>query len=284
MSCCRFATAPSAAALSRTAVGPSSRSWRAHSPLLRVANSAVTTHAANPRVAEVSRETKETSVSVRLGLDGTGVADVDTGIPFLDHMLDQIASHGLIDVTAKAKGDTWIDDHHTNEDLGLAFGTCLSDALGDRAGIVRFGQFSAPLDEALVRVVLDLSGRPHLTFRVPMPTERVGSYDTQLVEHFFQSMVNTSGMTLHIHLLEAREGGRVGRARPSDAPLGAPPDGSPPPAPPPRPPPARPPPPPRAKTRTTSSRRPSRRSPGRCGARWRRTLGGEGRSRAARGS
>lgn len=149
----------------------------------------------------MKRVTKETNVSVRINLDGSGIADSSTGIPFLDHMLDQLASHGLFDVHVRATGDIHIDDHHTNEDVALAIGTALLQALGDRRGISRFGDFSAPLDEALVHIALDLSGRPHLGYDLKIPTERVGTYDTQLVEHFFQSLVNTSGMTLHIRQL-----------------------------------------------------------------------------------
>ncbi|KAK1272115.1 Imidazoleglycerol-phosphate dehydratase [Acorus gramineus] len=156
------------------------------------------------RIGEVERVTKETDVKVRLDLDGMGASDCDTGIPFLDHMLDQLASHGLFDVHVKARGDIHIDDHHTNEDVALAIGTALLKALGDRKGINRFGNFSAPLDEAAVNVILDLSGRPHLTYDLCIPTERVGTYDTQLVEHFFQSLVNTSGMTLHIRQLAGK--------------------------------------------------------------------------------
>lgn len=148
--------------------------------------------------------TKETNVLVKINLDGTGVADSSTGIPFLDHMLDQLASHGLLDVHVRAIGDLHIDDHHTNEDVALAIGTALLQALGDRKGINRFGDFSAPLDEALIHVSLDLSGRPYLGYDLQIPTERVGTYDTQLVEHFFQSLVNTSGMTLHIRQLAGR--------------------------------------------------------------------------------
>ncbi|XP_027934744.1 imidazoleglycerol-phosphate dehydratase, chloroplastic-like isoform X2 [Vigna unguiculata] len=150
------------------------------------------------RIGEVKRVTKETNVSVKINLDGSGVADSSSGIPFLDHMLDQLASHGLFDVHVKATGDIHIDDHHTNEDVALAIGTALLQALGDRKGINRFGNFSAPLDEALIHVSLDLSGRPYLGYNLDIPTQRVGTYDTQLVEHFFQSLVNTSGMTLHI--------------------------------------------------------------------------------------
>ncbi|KAK9904664.1 hypothetical protein WJX75_000023 [Coccomyxa subellipsoidea] len=156
------------------------------------------------RSATVKRETKETKVEVSINLDGTGVCSSHSQIPFLDHMLDQLASHGLFNVMVEAEGDTWIDDHHTNEDIALALGGALSKALGDRKGIHRFGDFTAPLDEALVHVVLDLSGRPHLSFDLQIPTERIGNYDTQLVEHFFQSVVNTSGMTLHIRQLAGK--------------------------------------------------------------------------------
>lgn len=156
------------------------------------------------RVATVTRKTKETDVKVTIGLDGTGVCVCDTGIPFLDHMLDQLASHGLFDISISAKGDVHIDDHHTNEDIALALGTALAQALGDRKGIHRFGDFSAPLDEALIHVVLDLSGRPHLSYDLAIPTDRVGRYDTQLVEHFFQSLANNSGMTLHIRQLAGK--------------------------------------------------------------------------------
>jgi len=154
------------------------------------------------RTATIHRKTKETEVEVTISIDGTGKCDSDTGIPFLDHMMDQLASHGLFDVKVHAKGDYEIDDHHTNEDIGLALGQALAQALGNRTGIHRFGDFAAPLDEALIHVVLDLSGRPHLSCGLDIPTERVGTYDTQLVEHFFQSLVNTSGMTLHIRQLE----------------------------------------------------------------------------------
>ncbi|KAI3746480.1 hypothetical protein L6452_08914 [Arctium lappa] len=156
------------------------------------------------RIGSVKRVTNETNVFVELNLDGVGSPDSSTGIPFLDHMLDQLASHGLFDVHVKAVGDTHIDDHHTNEDVALAIGTALLGALGDRKGINRFGDFTAPLDEALVHVTLDLSGRPHLNYDLHIPTERVGTYDTQLVEHFFQSLVNTSGMTLHIRQLAGK--------------------------------------------------------------------------------
>ena len=156
------------------------------------------------RVATVRRSTKETSVEVRLDLDGTGACVANTPVGFLNHMLDQLASHGLFDVYVNAAGDTWIDDHHTVEDVALALGAALSQALGDRKGIHRFGEFSAPLDEALTHVVLDLSGRAHLSCDLVIPAQRIGNFDTELVEHFFSSFANTSGTTLHIRQLAGR--------------------------------------------------------------------------------
>ena len=154
------------------------------------------------RTASVSRTTGETDVQVSLTIDGQGQCTADTGIPFLDHMLHQIASHGLIDLDVQAKGDLEIDDHHTNEDVGITLGMALHQALGDRKGIVRFGHFLAPLDEALVQVCLDFSGRPHLNYGLDIPTQRVGTYDTQLVREFFVAVVNHSQMTLHIRQLD----------------------------------------------------------------------------------
>ena len=154
------------------------------------------------RTATVSRTTGETEVQVTITIDGTGQCDANTGIPFLDHMLHQIASHGLFDLTVQAKGDYEIDDHHTNEDVGITLGMALKQALGDRKGIVRFGHFIAPLDESLVQVSLDFSGRPHLSYGLEIPTERVGTYDTQLVREFFVAIVNHSQMTLHIRQLD----------------------------------------------------------------------------------
>ena len=154
------------------------------------------------RQGEVHRVTGETDVRVRLGLDGSGRCQASTGVPFLDHMLHQISSHGLIDLEINAVGDTHIDDHHTNEDVGIAVGQALSKALGDRKGIHRFGHFVAPLDEALVQVVLDCSGRPHLSYNLSIPTQKIGSYDTELVKEFFVAVVNNSGLTLHIRQLD----------------------------------------------------------------------------------
>ncbi len=154
------------------------------------------------RTAAVSRKTGETNVSVTIGLDGTGQCKVNTGIPFLDHMLHQIASHGLFDLEIEATGDIHIDDHHTNEDVGITLGMALAKALGDRKGIVRFGHFIAPLDESLVQVALDFSGRPHLSYGLQIPTQRVGTYDTQLVREFFVAIINHAQMTLHIRQLD----------------------------------------------------------------------------------
>lgn len=154
------------------------------------------------RTATVKRTTGETDVEVSLNLDGTGSCTAATGIPFLDHMLHQISSHGLIDLEVRATGDIEIDDHHTNEDVGITIGQALTKALGDRKGIVRFGHFFAPLDEALVQVTLDFSGRPHLSYGLEIPTQRVGTYDTQLVREFFVAVVNHSLMTLHIRQLD----------------------------------------------------------------------------------
>jgi imidazoleglycerol-phosphate dehydratase len=154
------------------------------------------------RRATVSRKTGETDVTVSINLDGTGTCLAATGIAFLDHMLHQISSHGLIDLEVQATGDLEIDDHHTNEDVGITLGMALKEALGDRKGIVRFGHFLAPLDEALVQVALDFSGRPHLSYGLEIPTQRVGTYDTQLVREFFVAVVNHSQMTLHIRQLD----------------------------------------------------------------------------------
>jgi imidazoleglycerol-phosphate dehydratase len=157
---------------------------------------------ATARTATVHRKTGETDVQVSLNLDGQGLCRVDTGIPFLDHMLQQLCSHGLLDVEIQATGDRHIDDHHTNEDVGITLGMALAQALGDRKGIVRFGHFLAPLDEALIQVALDFSGRPHLSYGLAIPTQRVGNYDTQLVREFFVAIVNHSQMTLHIRQLD----------------------------------------------------------------------------------
>ncbi|TXG93899.1 MAG: imidazoleglycerol-phosphate dehydratase HisB [Rhodocyclaceae bacterium] len=150
------------------------------------------------RQAEITRNTLETQVSVKLNLDGTGVGKFDTGVPFLDHMLDQIARHGAIDLEVTAKGDLHIDAHHTVEDIGITLGQALAKALGDKKGLRRYGHAYVPLDEALSRVVVDLSGRPGLEFHVAFTRAWIGQFDVDLVNEFFQGLVNHALMTLHI--------------------------------------------------------------------------------------
>ena len=151
-----------------------------------------------PRTAEVSRNTAETQITVRVNLDGTGQAKLHTGIGFFDHMLDQIARHGLIDLDIQAVGDLHIDGHHTVEDVGIAFGQAVHKAVGDKKGISRYGHAYVPLDEALSRVVIDLSGRPGLVMNVPFKSGMIGSFDSQLAHEFFQGFVNHAFVTLHI--------------------------------------------------------------------------------------
>tara|TARA_Y100001935_G_scaffold88441_1_gene73376 strand:+ start:425 stop:1030 length:606 start_codon:yes stop_codon:yes gene_type:complete len=154
------------------------------------------------RQAEIKRKTNETDISIFINIDGQGISEIDTGVPFLDHMLNQISSHGLFDLRIKAVGDTFIDDHHTNEDVGIALGKAFSKSLGERKGINRFGHFLAPLDEALIQVTLDCSGRPHLSYDLSIKTAKIGNYDTELVREFFIAFVNNSGVTLHINQLQ----------------------------------------------------------------------------------
>jgi imidazoleglycerol-phosphate dehydratase len=153
---------------------------------------------AQQRVAEVHRDTKETQIRVRINLDGTGSAKLATGIGFFDHMLDQIARHGLIDLDIEAQGDLHIDGHHTVEDVGITLGMAFAQAVGDKKGITRYGHSYVPLDEALSRVVVDFSGRPGLHMRVPFKAGMVGAFDTQLTYEFFQGFVNHALVTLHI--------------------------------------------------------------------------------------
>jgi imidazoleglycerol-phosphate dehydratase len=154
--------------------------------------------AVSDRVAHVQRNTTETQIGVRVNLDGTGTASLSTGIGFFDHMLDQIARHGLIDLDIQAKGDLHIDGHHTVEDVGITLGQAFAQAVGDKKGIRRYGHAYVPLDEALSRVVIDFSGRPGLHMRVPFKSGMVGGFDTQLAFEFFQGFVNHAGVTLHI--------------------------------------------------------------------------------------
>ena len=150
------------------------------------------------RQADVTRNTSETKIHIVLNLDGTGQAKLASGMPFLDHMLDQIARHGMIDLQVVAKGDTHIDDHHTVEDVGIALGQAIAKAVGDKTGISRYGSAYVPLDETLSRVVIDFSGRPGLEFNVPFTRARVGDFDVDLSIEFFRGFVNHAGVTLHI--------------------------------------------------------------------------------------
>jgi imidazoleglycerol-phosphate dehydratase len=153
------------------------------------------------RTAEVTRGTKETQIAVAVNLDGTGTVTLDTGVPFLEHMLEQLARHGLVDLTIKAKGDLDVDAHHTVEDIGIALGQAVAKALGDKKGIRRYGHAYVPLDEALSRVVIDFSGRPGLEYRVDFPRARVAQFDVDLIHEFFQGFCNHAQVTLHIDSL-----------------------------------------------------------------------------------
>lgn len=150
------------------------------------------------RAAEVERRTAETEIIVKMDLDGSGQADIHTGIGFFDHMLHQIARHGMIDLYVKCEGDLWIDGHHSIEDIGIAMGQCLAQAIGNKVGITRFGQSCVPLDEALSRVVMDFSGRPYLVWNVDFTAPMIGEMDTQLPREFFFALVNNAKITLHI--------------------------------------------------------------------------------------
>ena len=153
------------------------------------------------RTASVERNTNETQIAIQLNLDGTGQSSLETGLPFFEHMIDQIARHGMLDLSIDAKGDLEIDAHHTVEDVGITFGQAFSQAIGDKKGVVRYGHAYVPLDEALSRVVIDFSGRPGLEFRVQFPRARVGDFDVDLTHEFFQGFVNHANVTLHIDSL-----------------------------------------------------------------------------------
>ena len=150
------------------------------------------------RTATITRKTNETNISVTLDLDGTGAADNQTGVGFFDHMLDQLARHALMDMTVRATGDLHIDDHHTVEDVGIAIGQALAKAVGDKKGIRRYGSCHLAMDDAQVRTALDISGRPYLVCNLEMPTQKIGTFDTELVREFFQAFSTHSGLTLHI--------------------------------------------------------------------------------------
>jgi len=159
---------------------------------------------AGNRTVEVSRETRETRISVELNLDGQGRTSLDIGVPFFEHMLDQVARHGLLDLTVRAEGDLRIDAHHTVEDVGITLGQALAGALGEKQGIRRYGHAYVPLDEALSRVVVDCSGRPGLEYLVSYPRARIGDFDVDLLREFFQGLVNHARITLHIDTIRGR--------------------------------------------------------------------------------
>ncbi|MDE1467702.1 imidazoleglycerol-phosphate dehydratase HisB [Aurantiacibacter sp. D1-12] len=153
------------------------------------------------RTGRIERNTKETRIAVEVNLDGTGSYDISTGIGFLDHMVEQFSRHSLIDVTMKVDGDLHIDQHHTTEDSALALGQALAEALGDKGGIGRYGEAHSPMDETLSRVVVDVSGRPWCVFKARFTQEKLGEWDTELIEHWFQSVSQTAGLTLHVQQL-----------------------------------------------------------------------------------
>jgi imidazoleglycerol-phosphate dehydratase len=153
------------------------------------------------RSASVSRRTAETDVSLSIALDGTGKAEISTGVGFLDHMLELFARHGLFDLTVKVTGDLHVDQHHTTEDTGIALGQALLQALGDKKGITRYADIHLPMDETLTRLAVDISGRPFLVFRTTFPTEKIGAFDTELVREFFQAFAVNAGLTLHVETL-----------------------------------------------------------------------------------
>ena len=164
------------------------------------------------RRAEIARTTSETALSVTLDLDGTGLYDNQTGVGFFDHMLDQLARHAMVDLKIRAEGDLHIDAHHTVEDVGIALGRALADALGDKAGIRRYGTCHLVMDEALVRASLDLSGRPYLVWQVPFPTARIGEFDTELVREFWTAVAMNARMTLHVTRLEGANSHHIAEA------------------------------------------------------------------------
>lgn len=156
------------------------------------------------RRARVVRETSETQIEVEVNLDGTGSSDIETPLPFLSHMLEQLPRHGGFDLKVRARGDVQIDGHHTTEDIGIVLGKALLQALGDRAGIRRYGSATLPMDEALVTVALDLSGRPYFVWRVPMPKAKIGDWDSELAEVFFEAVARSLGCNLHVRLIEGQ--------------------------------------------------------------------------------
>ncbi len=164
------------------------------------------------RTAEITRKTAETALSVRLDLDGTGRHDNATGVGFFDHMLDQLARHAMIDLETRATGDLHVDDHHTVEDIGIAIGRAIAEAVGDKRGIRRYGACLLPMDEALVRTALDLSGRPFLVWSVAFPSPKIGTFDTELVREFFTALAMNGGITLNVALLDGANSHHIAEA------------------------------------------------------------------------
>ncbi len=164
------------------------------------------------REAKIDRKTKETDIHLKLNLDGNGLSEMDTGIPFMDHMLGLMAAHGFFDIELIARGDTEIDDHHTVEDLGICMGMALKESLGDKRGIGRYGEAIVPMDEALVRIVMDISNRPVLCYRVMLKKRTTGTFDVGLIKEFFRGLVTNAGITMHIDLLAGEEPHHISEA------------------------------------------------------------------------
>jgi imidazoleglycerol-phosphate dehydratase len=164
------------------------------------------------REAKIKRETKETQIEIKLNLDGKGRSEIATGVGFFDHMLTHLSKHSGWDLAVKAKGDLEVDQHHTVEDIGLSLGGVLKEALGDKAGIKRFSSASVPMDETLANVAVDISGRPAIVFNAEFPTETIGEFDVQLIQEFFQAVVNTAGLTLHINVPYGRNSHHIAEA------------------------------------------------------------------------
>lgn len=156
------------------------------------------------RSTKITRKTKETDITLAFAVDGSGQSKIDTGVPFLNHMLELLAKHGLFDLTIAARGDVHVDDHHTVEDVGLVLGQALRETLGDKAGIRRFGEATVPLDEALVQIVVDLSGRPFFVYDVKIKQAKIGNFDVELIHDFLLALVNQAGMNLHVRMLSGR--------------------------------------------------------------------------------
>ncbi|MEP1537429.1 MAG: imidazoleglycerol-phosphate dehydratase HisB [Paracoccaceae bacterium] len=164
------------------------------------------------RKASITRTTAETDISVEINLDGTGIYDNQSGVGFFDHMLDQLSRHALMDMTVRCKGDLHIDDHHSVEDIGIALGQALTEAVGEKRGIYRYGSCLLPMDDALVRAALDISGRPFLVWNVDFPTAKIGTFDTELVREFFQAIATHGGLTLHVDALHGLNSHHIAEA------------------------------------------------------------------------